>query len=236
MLLLDWWRRRTGSLACPCGPGKKRANRFRASPGQARLPVLPVGPAHGLSAQCTVMTVLAQSEAQGRRGPDALPAPMSAGPTRSSRTKHIGRFWPMDLGVFYPHPALLPQPGDPLSLGHMMLAVFILLAGITIAAILLRKAIPAVLVGWLWFLAACCRTSAWCRPATRPWRIASAISPAGFVPGSRVGRRRLVSLLRTRETRPKSPCSRRLSSPTVPWPGFRPAAGRTRPHFEQPWP
>jgi tetratricopeptide (TPR) repeat protein len=54
-------------------------------------------------------------------------------------------FWPSGLAVFYPH------PGAALSAGRLA-ASLALLAALSALALHLRRRVPAVLVGWLWFL------------------------------------------------------------------------------------
>ena len=53
-------------------------------------------------------------------------------------------FWPKNLAVFYPYP-------DAIASWHV-LGASLVLAGITITVIFLRKHQPYLIVGWLWFL------------------------------------------------------------------------------------
>jgi protein O-mannosyl-transferase len=62
-----------------------------------------------------------------------------------SYAEYLGDFfWPVHLAAFYPHP-IDPQP---LLAGGAL----VLLAAVTVAAILVWKRHPYVLIGWLWFL------------------------------------------------------------------------------------
>jgi tetratricopeptide (TPR) repeat protein len=54
-------------------------------------------------------------------------------------------FWPARLAVFYPHPE------NRLSIWEISLA-FVILLGITMAAYVLRRKAPFLIVGWLWYL------------------------------------------------------------------------------------
>jgi tetratricopeptide (TPR) repeat protein len=54
-------------------------------------------------------------------------------------------FWPLDLGIFYPH------PDDQLNL-WLVLASTILILGISLIALFTRRKYPYVLVGWCWYL------------------------------------------------------------------------------------
>jgi len=63
-----------------------------------------------------------------------------------SYVNYIGKmFWPTHLSFFYPHPVRLP------SFWILSLAC-VLLAGITLFALLNVKKRPYVLVGWLWYI------------------------------------------------------------------------------------
>ncbi|HYW47250.1 MAG TPA: tetratricopeptide repeat protein [Bryobacteraceae bacterium] len=55
-----------------------------------------------------------------------------------------GTFWPSRLAVFYPYPDSLPAWQPAVSA--------LVLAGITVAALWMRRSRPYLLVGWLWFL------------------------------------------------------------------------------------
>ena len=62
-----------------------------------------------------------------------------------SYATYLGKLlWPMDLGVFYPHP-VDPQP-------MLATAAAALLVAITFAAWRMWKTSPYVLIGWFWFL------------------------------------------------------------------------------------
>ncbi len=62
-----------------------------------------------------------------------------------SYTTYLGKLvWPVDLGVFYPHP-VDPQP-------MLAAAAAVLLLAITFAAWRMWKTSPYLLIGWFWFL------------------------------------------------------------------------------------
>jgi len=54
-------------------------------------------------------------------------------------------FWPVDLAIFYPH------PHDQLNI-WIVLGAAVLVAGITLFAIIVRQKHPYVIVGWFWYL------------------------------------------------------------------------------------
>ncbi|MBI5211219.1 MAG: tetratricopeptide repeat protein [Elusimicrobia bacterium] len=55
--------------------------------------------------------------------------------------------WPADLAVYYPHPGRSPGPVP-------TLAAAAVLGGLSLAVVRARRGHPALLAGWLWFLAA----------------------------------------------------------------------------------
>lgn len=58
-------------------------------------------------------------------------------------------FWPVDLAVLYPNPALAPGFHWP---PWQVAGATSLLAFITVAGVLLRKRMPYLLMGWMWYL------------------------------------------------------------------------------------
>ena len=59
---------------------------------------------------------------------------------------YLGKaFWPANLAVYYPHPKDQLLPGAVAGAG-------ILLLGITLAPLLLRRKCPYLVMGWLWYL------------------------------------------------------------------------------------
>lgn len=64
--------------------------------------------------------------------------------------RYIGKtLVPTDLAVFYPHPAVVDPDGSRM---WSALAAAMLLGGLSLAAIALWRRVPAVAVGWFWFL------------------------------------------------------------------------------------
>lgn len=65
---------------------------------------------------------------------------------------YLGKsLWPFGLACFYPHPALdAPRSFEPF--GAAVLGAAALLAGLTGLAVAVRRRMPAVPVGWFWFL------------------------------------------------------------------------------------
>ena len=106
-------------------------------------------PFFGLAALSVVATVLAQDAGHSIKstGLVSTGARLANAPVA---VLHYVRdsLAPGELAFFYPHPAMV---GEATSTGAL-LAGLALLVGVTFAALVLRRAAPGVLVGWLWFL------------------------------------------------------------------------------------
>jgi tetratricopeptide (TPR) repeat protein len=93
-----------------------------------------------------VVTVLAQHAGQAIVKTNELSLLPRIENSVISYVNYIGKmFWPTHLSFFYPHPVRLP------SFWILSLAC-VLLAGITLFALLNVKKRPYVLVGWLWYI------------------------------------------------------------------------------------
>jgi Tfp pilus assembly protein PilF len=81
-----------------------------------------------------------------------IPAAARVENTIHSYAAYLGMgFWPTNLAIFYPHPALIYDGQGGLSRLELAVAV-IVLASITAAAIVLRRRAPYLLTGWLWYV------------------------------------------------------------------------------------
>jgi len=132
LLLLDYW---------PLG-------RIQAQPacggGQLLKLIVEKIPLIVLSAVSSMVTFLAQRGAIGWT--EQLPVLARISNAIVSYVVYIRQmFWPARLAVFYPHPE------NRLSIWEISLA-FVILLGITMAAYVLRKKAPFLIVGWLWYL------------------------------------------------------------------------------------
>lgn len=98
-----------------------------------------------LSAASSLITVYAQQQGAAVVSMDRIPLFMRMANAVMSCILYIGKaIWPRSLAVFYPYPDTWPlwQAGG----------AFLLLAGITAMAVYFRKRLPAVSVGWFWYL------------------------------------------------------------------------------------
>jgi len=129
LLLLDYW---------PLRRLQRRAERRRAV--LEKLPLLiPV-------VIVSAVTIVLQQDAGALPDQTRLPFELRLWNALDSYAVYLGKtFWPTGLAVFYPHPL------DTLPAARVTLAG-LLLAGISVVALLLMRSRPYLLVGWLWYL------------------------------------------------------------------------------------
>jgi len=102
----------------------------------------------GLSA---VVTVHAQRAGGALHALESLPLSARLANAPVAVFGYVERFlWPVDLAYFYPHPALAGSAGTPWTAGAIG-ALGALVLG-TVVALALARRLPAVPIGWLWFL------------------------------------------------------------------------------------
>ena len=132
LLLLDYW---------PLGRFQARRTGGRRQLLQLIVEKIPL---IALSAASSIVTFLAQRGAIGWT--EQLPVSARISNAIVTYLVYIWQMlWPPKLAVFYPHPE------NRLPIWAITLAL-VVLAGITIAACLLRKRAPYLIVGWLWYL------------------------------------------------------------------------------------
>jgi tetratricopeptide (TPR) repeat protein len=132
LLLLDYWPLRRFEAR------KSRTGRQLLRPILEKIPLIV------LAAVSSTITFLAQRGAIGWT--EQLPISERVTNALVAYVIYIRQmFWPVGLAVFYPHPE------DRLSAWEISLA-FIILVGITLAALLFRKKAPYFVTGWLWYL------------------------------------------------------------------------------------
>ncbi|HEV2045785.1 MAG TPA: hypothetical protein VGQ95_04230 [Chthoniobacterales bacterium] len=131
LLLLDYWPLNRGQKS-----GSETQNWLRLLAEKIPLLVLSAASAAATAfAQTVTMASLQQ-----------LPLLPRIKNAIVSTITYIGQtFWPVDLGIFYPH------PHDQLKSWLVLLSV-ILIVGISLIAIFTRRKRPYVLVGWCWYL------------------------------------------------------------------------------------
>jgi len=135
LLLLDVWP-------------LERTPRAGAAAGASstwRVLIREKAPLFALSAASCVVTVVAQQRGGAVRPLGAV----SVGDRLSNALLAYGGYlrmlvWPAHLSVYYAHDATSPAVAA--------IACAILLGGLTVMAVALRRSHPYVLVGWLWFL------------------------------------------------------------------------------------
>jgi Flp pilus assembly protein TadD len=129
LLLIDYW---------PSGP-------WTAVRGRARL-LLEKLPLFGLAAISAAITLIMQRAGHALRNFEEVSLVDRLANVPTSYCRYIAKsLWPVDLAVFYP----LPREGVSL---WQALAAFLLLGGVTAAAVCWRRSRPWFLWGWLWFV------------------------------------------------------------------------------------
>jgi tetratricopeptide (TPR) repeat protein len=130
MLVLDWW------------PLARDASWRRL--------VVEKLPLFALALAISVVTVQAQESRGARKGLDQYPLSARVENAMQAYTAYLTKTaWPAGLAIFYPHP-LYPGGG---GMSHPRTGIAaLLLAAVTVAAILLRRRAPYLLAGWLWYV------------------------------------------------------------------------------------
>lgn len=136
MLLLDYWP--LGRVPAETGA---TAARFK---GFFRLAVEKL-PFFALSLASSIVTFLVQRKGGAVSPLESLPVGARLANAAMSYARYLRKtFWPDDLSVLYPHPGHWPA--------SQVIGATALLLVLTLAAFLLRKRMPYVFVGWLWFV------------------------------------------------------------------------------------
>jgi tetratricopeptide (TPR) repeat protein len=108
--------------------------------------ILEKAPLAALAVASSIITILAQKAGMAVSSLTHYPLGVRVGNALLSYATYILRmFWPRDLAILYPH------PGIDLPWARVILSA-LLLAGISFAALRLRRNRPYFLIGWLWFL------------------------------------------------------------------------------------
>ena len=106
-------------------------------------------PLFAISALSCVTTWVAQARSGAVRGTQWLTIPVRVENALASYAVYLGKtVWPESLAALYPHPGY--QAGG-IPGGQIALAVAVLVV-VTAVAIRLRRSVPAVAVGWCWYL------------------------------------------------------------------------------------
>jgi tetratricopeptide (TPR) repeat protein len=142
LLLLDFWPLQR--VAAPWNPGDARPPPSpRLAPGRLVLEKLPL---LALCAAVGVVAVVAQDREGALESLARLPLPDRLANAAASYLLYLQRtLWPASLSAHYPM-----RPGG--APAWLVGAAVLSLGGATAAAWLLRRRMPWVLVGWLWYL------------------------------------------------------------------------------------
>jgi Flp pilus assembly protein TadD len=142
LLLLDVWPLKRIELAGARGGGLAA---FREQGAALRQLVREKLPLFVLAAMSSVVTLLVQKHAGALAGLASEPLSLRLTNAAAAYLAYTGKmFWPVRLAAFYPLGKSIPVLQA--SLGCL------LLAGVTLLAIRIRRRCPYVLVGWLWYV------------------------------------------------------------------------------------
>jgi tetratricopeptide (TPR) repeat protein len=126
LLLLDYWPFRRLDWSC------------------ARQRLLEKAPFLAIALLMSVVTFLVQ-KSDGMIAPAPLSLPARVANALVSYLMYLGKlFWPSNLAIFYPHPGRWPAA--------LVVLSFVVVAGITVAVVILAPKHPYLPVGWFWFL------------------------------------------------------------------------------------
>ncbi len=140
LLLLDYWPLNRNQRSEIRG---QRSEIRRARSTWTKLLVEKI-PLFGLSIASIAATLIAQRLAIGTT--ESLPLTWRINNAFVSYIIYLRQmFWPVDLFPFYIHPEWRLTAWE-------ITSAIILLAGITVAVFLLRRKLPFLLVGWLWYV------------------------------------------------------------------------------------
>ncbi len=142
LLLLDYWP--LGRFRAPSGPGPGEAPR---RPVAALAPlVIEKLPLFALTLAASLVAYRGQSEAGAMVASDLVPWPARLQNALVSCVGYLrNTFWPTDLAVLYPFPVGGIPPLRVLGAAAPLLLV-------SAAALRWRRRLPALTVGWLWYL------------------------------------------------------------------------------------
>jgi protein O-mannosyl-transferase len=137
LLVLDWW---------PLG----RLLGHTGEPGSWRRLVVEKLPLLALALAATAITIYAQSVEGAVADLDRFSPAVRLENAAISYVTYLGMLaWPVNLAVFYPHPAY-PWGGG--LFVEMVAAAAVVLIGLSAGAVALRRRAPYFLAGWLWYL------------------------------------------------------------------------------------
>jgi len=145
LLLLDYWplQRFSGKRFCRL----EYKNGIIPSPkGVAMRLIIEKIPFLILSLVFSIVTFMAQHQAGAVSSVKTLPLGVRIGNALVAYSSYIVRtVWPINLGVFYPH------PGNNISTLMAMVSAVMIMA-VTLGVIHLRRQRPYLLVGWFWYI------------------------------------------------------------------------------------
>jgi len=141
LLLLDYWPLRRFARS----PSRRRQRRSSGTTSFSRCLVEKL-PLLALSVIASIIVLLVQSKAALVRSTMQIPVGYRLGNALLAYTKYITKtFWPVNLGILYPHPQQDLIIWQALSAGILLLCL-------TALVVRFSRSRRYLLVGWLWYL------------------------------------------------------------------------------------
>ena len=141
LLILDWWP--LGRWGCGSPGGAARPSHARCR----HLVLLEKIPPLLLAAGVGALTWAAQQGAGALNLMDSGHASLRIANALLTYVRYLAKmFWPAELAVSYTYPRTVPPAWH-------LAGALLLLVGLTLAAVLVRRRFPWVLAGWAWYLA-----------------------------------------------------------------------------------
>jgi tetratricopeptide (TPR) repeat protein len=149
LLLLDYWPLRRFPVARSESPERTAPDEGIPQRDQSRSLVwliIEKAPMLVLSAVFSIITVHAQHSSRALLSMSNMPLEARAANAAIAYVRYLGQaVWPAGLACYYPH-------ARPQLLSASAVAAAIFLVVVTLVAVLARRRLPYLLVGWLWYL------------------------------------------------------------------------------------
>jgi tetratricopeptide (TPR) repeat protein len=160
LLLLDYWPLGRLAIGRSLEPPISRRKAAGSKPGPAFVParwswiLLEKAPLFLLAISSCAITFYAQQHGGAVLSQTDLPLSVRAANAALSYCAYILQiFWPVGMGLYYPHPAheWQGQSGFEIPVVPVGLTVFFLTA-VTLLAIRMYRTLPYLFVGWFWYV------------------------------------------------------------------------------------
>ena len=157
LVLLDFWPLRRWQTETICPPQKGNSSRFPSESNawlilERLWLVIEKLPLFALSAAVCVVIVYGQQGAGAMSMSHRVPFDLRVANAATSYVMYLWKtLWPVNLAIFYPHPAIVKAGSTSSMIWNAAMAAM-LLAAITLVALWSARRRPYLAVGWLWYL------------------------------------------------------------------------------------